>query len=201
MQRINLYRGQLLPEPEVLPLSSINISIIAGILLSALIWFLSWQQHNHVLKQQQTQLNQMSHLQKQLKEFQALIPTADVEARAMASINRLQNELQQRMQLSRLIDIINEKNSQGFSDIFHDLAQIKNKDLWFTRILVKANQINLEGKTLESASVANMVIQLQGMKHTSSIKFKEVNISRKKARDKIADFILYSDPEGVQNGL
>ncbi len=201
MQQVNLYRGQLLPVPESLPIQNLVIATLAGLILSAGLWLTQWSSLNSLknvaLKQQQ----QQQQMADQLKELQALIPTADIEARATASIQKLQNQLQQRKQTSELIKSLNETKGKGFSAIFKDLTQVKNKDLWLTRIFIKDHNINLEGKTFESASVANMVVQLQRLPHTSSIKLKEVSIKRKRAQDKIASFYLYSDAEAVSNGL
>ena len=200
-QKVNLYQGQLLPTPEVLPINTLAYAAIGGIVLSFILWFMQWNGLNKVKTLAQTQQNQQQKMLSQLSKLQALIPTADVEARATASIQKLQNQLQQRQQTSELIKQLNETQGKGFSAIFKDLSQVKNKDLWLTRIFIKNHNINLEGKTLESSSVANMVIQLQKFPNTGDVKFKEVNIERKKVQDKVATFYLYSDAEAVSNGI
>lgn len=200
-QQVNLYRGQLLPTPEALPINTLAYAAVAGVVLSFLMWFMQWNGLDKVKKLSQTQQKQQQKMISQLSELQALIPTADVEARATASIQKLQNQLQQRQQTSELIKQLNKTQGKGFSSIFKDLSQVKNKDIWLTRVFIKNHNINLEGKTLESSSVANMVIQLQKMPNTSDIKFKEVNIERKKVKDRVAGFYLYSDAEAVSDGI
>jgi len=201
MQQVNLYRGALLPKPEVLPLSAINLSIALGLFISVIVWFVSWNTQNTLQHQYSKQISQINRLSSQLEQLQNMIPAADVEAKAIASINNLQNQLIRRQKIAALINEMNENNGKGFSPIFNDLSQISNKDLWFTRIFVKSNQINLEGETLESASVANMVLQLQSFNNTSGVKFKTVSIAREKKHHNISKFILYSNPEELQNGI
>ncbi len=200
-QQVNLYRGQLIPRPEALPVHTLIYATLVGVVLSLLLWFIQWNGLNKVKQLAQIQQKQQQKMFTQLSKLQTLIPAVDMEARANASIKKLQYQLQQRQQTSELIKQLNTTQGKGFSTIFEDLAQVNTRNLWLTRIFIKNHKLNLEGKTLEAASVPKLVIQLQKSTNSRNILFNDVSIERKNIQDKAVAFYLYSDIEAASDGI
>jgi len=199
MQQVNLYNGSLLPIPEKLPIKNLWIAIIIGFSLSAILWFVQWNGINGVRKQHQTLLSQQQKLQKQLLQLQQIIPTVEEKIIAENKIKKLQKQLQFQEKTAQLITALNQKQTAGYFGVLTNLSQLDKKNYWFTRIFLNTDHLSLEGKTFESAAVANMVSQLQLLPNTQNINFSKVIIEREKAKDRAANFYLYAAGEENSN--
>ncbi len=199
MQKVNLYNGALLPKPEALPLATLWMAVAAAIVLTMIMWFMQWSDVNEVQQRLEKLTQQKNQMQQQLTDLQAIVLSAEEKVIAERKIKKLQQQLQQQQQTSELIAELNKKQSNGYSGVMEDLANVNKKHLWLTRIRLDADQLSLEGKTFESATVANMVNQLQELPNTNKINFRKVVIERKSAKDRTASFYLYADSEGASH--
>ncbi len=200
MQTVNLYNGMLLPKPEELPIQNLLLSTMAGILIAAIFWFVNWNGIEQVRTQHQVLFEQKEKLKEQVEQLQEIIPSVEEKIRAENKISKMQRQLQFQQQTARLITQLNQKQTAGYFGVLSNLAELNKKSYWFTRIMLNSDQLNLEGKTFESAAVANMVTQLQQLPNTKNVNFSKVIIEREKSRDRAASFFLYAKDRELNNG-
>ncbi len=197
MQKVNLYNGLLLPKPEQLPIQNLWLAIAAGVVIALGMWFMQWSNIGEVRKQHQTLISQKDKLKGQIGELESIIPSEAEKNKALNKIKKMQKQLKHQEQTSQLIAVLNKKQTAGYFGVMEDLSQLKKTKYWFTRIVLNSDQLSLEGKTYESASVANMINQLQNMPRTKKINFSKVIIEREKSQDRAASFYLFADSKGV----
>ena len=201
MQKVNLYNGKLIPKPEQLPLQSLWFATTAGVALSLILWFMTWNGVKQIRQQYQSVFEQKEKLKNQITQLQSIIPTLEEKINAESKIKRLQKQLQFQQQTSQLISRLNSNQTAGYFGVLSNLADLKKKNYWFTRILLNSDQLSLEGKTFESAAVAKMVSELQLLPNTQNINFSKVVIEREKSKDRAANFYLYATDEEMGNEL
>ena len=199
MQQVNLYNGLLIPKPEELPIQTLWFAASAGVVLSSILWFVTWNGVKEIRQQHETAFIQKEKLKNQIVQLQAIIPTIEEKINAENKIKRLQKQLQYQQQTSQLINQLNSKQTAGYFGVLSDLSDLKKKKYWFTRILINSDQLSLEGKTFESSAVAKMVSELQNLPNTKKINFRKVIIEREKSKDRAANFYLYATGEEIGN--
>ncbi len=190
MQTINLYRGSLLPKPEVLPLWYLSVVILIGVIASGFWMYGSWSQLHNSQKQLALIQKQQGQLQSALEQMQKQIPSVAQEAKMQKVIHELQQKLSNSKSLSQMVKQLEGRQNASFSGIFKDLSSLPKNDFWFTRIHLSRLGIELTGKTYASAKIADLVTRLQLLPHTQNAQFGQLVIERESANKKIASFSL-----------
>jgi len=164
--RINLYTQQLQPTKEVLPFRLVLVSWgAAAILIGLVTGGLLWQLHS--------QKNENIHLADKLQQAQQ---TLTVRASELASRNDKVQLLAQKRDLvsqiaikQRILTTMSaqtKSNSQGYSELFLALAEVKGTNIWLTKINVQDSAVSLYGGAIRSNDV---LVWLEALKQVDPL--------------------------------
>jgi hypothetical protein len=193
-QQINLYRGNLIDQPEPLRSRQAGLVLLVVFLLVSLFAGYSYrqlsvsQQRLAALKEQNKSLGAL------VSELEKQYPEPRENAVLKAKIRRLEMEIQgQRQALSYFADKDNNSNTAILTSL-EELARHPYRGLWLRRVrmLQQGEQVELAGSALEAKQIPEY-LQMIGEKNIFAGKmFAQLKLKRVQERNKRIDFTLGS---------
>lgn len=195
--RINLFSQSLLPPKLLLSFKQVNI-LSSTVIIFALLafgtsyWFLNQTQAElELVRAEKRQLDQSkSQLEQELNARvpdQKLVQRANLEQQQLDLKRLLLGELSKREALT----------SQGYSQLFTELAQVSDSSVWLERIQVKDQDYKFQGYSQHPESVP---LWLEKLKLTETFKGQAfATMSMNRGEGEPLAFVLTSSLEGISD--
>jgi hypothetical protein len=178
-QQINFLIDDLKPRHEWL---TARHAIIGAILLSfvLIVWSIAdaiaigrAQAAAAAASEQLASLAQITHSLEQTA-------AATTDPQLLASVETLRSDRATRIALLDVVGTTGDVHARGFSGYLDELAQVRQPDLWLTRMHFESagDRLELEGSTLDAAHVPAFLMALNGGDRFRGHKFDQFEIAR-----------------------
>ncbi len=197
MQQINLYRSAKSKSGDSGVGGAIALTVAALLLvMGAYGGWLQWSLHQAQARVQ-TQENQQSELQTQLKAQQAELAKRQQSPILRRQRERLQRELRAKRHVLQTLTGDAAGNRAGFSTYLEGLAAAPVEGLWLTQVEIAAggDQLNVRGAVLRADGVPRLLRQLGGIEVFAGHEFQTLQLKRSEQQPSQLTFLLLTLPE------
>lgn len=147
-QFANLYLKELQPNRERLTLNFLAAVTGAVIAVLVVVTLASSFMVNGKKAEVTSLQQQLSQLQKQIKEQQDVLNTALNDPQLLGEIAQVEQKVAQQQRLLQQMLQTTAGSQTSFAGVMHDIAAVDIDDLWLTNITVNESQLSLRGNSL-----------------------------------------------------